>query len=228
MAQSISYHGQPLQKIWEGERGENDLQLMGFAHPDFSIYQTRQKHLSIQDRTKRLKLHQFIAKKADFLFGIHFSHSNDVHKHDETYPENSFAIVPPFETFFPNKMDKIGRTKHFFEQIKVGDIVFATFISKTASVNFLKILCTAEPNVLFTNDLNVKAFLPHNFTIPGVDRKGNPRGYTTTDLLCCEVTEVVPDAEKMVVTMKGAKRLGNAMTPPLGLVHKDALPEAYK
>lgn len=75
---------------------------------------------------------------------------------------------------------------------------------------------------------NFQAYLPTGSTIPGVDRKGNPRGYTTNDLLCCEVAEVVPDAEKMMVTMKGAKRLGNEITPPLGLVHKDALPEAYK
>lgn len=65
---SLGYHGLPLQKIWEGERGENNLSSMGIRKPDFSTYLRRQKYLSFHDRAKRLKLHQFIAKKANQLF----------------------------------------------------------------------------------------------------------------------------------------------------------------
>lgn len=68
ISQSLGFHGQPLQKIWEGERGENDLNRIGILNPDFSTYQIRQKTLTFQDRAKRLKLHQFIAKKAKSLF----------------------------------------------------------------------------------------------------------------------------------------------------------------
>lgn len=68
VARSISYHGLPLQKMWEGERGETDLQQQGLARPDYSMYQMRQKYLTFQDRAKRLKLHQFISKKADEVF----------------------------------------------------------------------------------------------------------------------------------------------------------------
>lgn len=67
---TLGYHGQPLQKIWEGERGENDLARHGVINPDFSTYQARQKSLTFQDRAKRLKLHQFISKKATNLFDI--------------------------------------------------------------------------------------------------------------------------------------------------------------
>lgn len=68
ISKSIGFHGQPLQKIWEGERGENDLLQIGVVNPDFSAYQSRQKYFSFQDRAKRLKLHQFISKNANTLY----------------------------------------------------------------------------------------------------------------------------------------------------------------
>lgn len=68
ISRCIGFHGQPLQKIWEGERGERDLMNLGVVNPDFSAYQARQKYFTFQDRAKRLKLHQFIAKKANMLF----------------------------------------------------------------------------------------------------------------------------------------------------------------
>lgn len=70
IAKSLNYHGQQLQKIWESERGENDLYKIGVPTPDFAEYQARQKYLNFQDRGKRLKLQQFIAKKANFLFDV--------------------------------------------------------------------------------------------------------------------------------------------------------------
>lgn len=68
VAQSINYHGQQLQKTWEGERGEDDLAKIGVGPLDFAVYQSRHKHLTFQERGKRLKLHEFIAKEADALF----------------------------------------------------------------------------------------------------------------------------------------------------------------
>lgn len=68
VAQSINYHGQQLQKSWENERGEDDLAKVGVGALDFAVYQSRHKHLTFQDRAKRLKLHQFIAKEANSLF----------------------------------------------------------------------------------------------------------------------------------------------------------------
>lgn len=68
VAKSIGFHGQPLQKIWEGERGNVDLLKIGVVNPDYSAYQTRQKHFTFQNRAKRLRLHQFIAKNANLFF----------------------------------------------------------------------------------------------------------------------------------------------------------------
>jgi hypothetical protein len=72
ITKTIGYHGLPLQKIWEGERGNGDLQRCGVTNPDFSVYSARQPSLPFQDRAKRLKLHQFIAKKASELFDSNF------------------------------------------------------------------------------------------------------------------------------------------------------------
>lgn len=64
---SIGFHGIPMQKVWEGEHGDQDLARANVAL-DFSVYQARQKGFVFGDRTKRLQLHQFIARKADVLF----------------------------------------------------------------------------------------------------------------------------------------------------------------
>lgn len=68
VARTISYHGLPLQKMWEGERGDADLVQLGLVHPDYNLYKARQKYLTFQDRAKRLRLHQFISKYADALY----------------------------------------------------------------------------------------------------------------------------------------------------------------
>lgn len=68
VTQCLNFHGQQLQKIWESERGENELAKIGVGQLDYAAYQARQKHLMFQDRGKRLILHQFIAKEANALF----------------------------------------------------------------------------------------------------------------------------------------------------------------
>lgn len=97
VGQALNYHGQQLQKVWEGERNENELVMLNLKEPNFEIYQQRQKTLrymcasviydglqlyctfietklstfclySFGDRGKRLKLQQFLAKKADALY----------------------------------------------------------------------------------------------------------------------------------------------------------------
>lgn len=87
VAQSINYHGQQLQKTWEAERGEDDLSKIGVGPLDFAVYQSRHKHLTFQDRGKRLKLHQFIAKEASALF--------DASLLDETPSSSSVSAEAP-------------------------------------------------------------------------------------------------------------------------------------
>ena len=76
ISKTLSYHGLPLQKAWEDERGSADLKRIGLNNVDYTEYFTRQKSLSFSDRTKRLRLHQFICKKASVLFDANLCDSS--------------------------------------------------------------------------------------------------------------------------------------------------------
>lgn len=66
---ALCFHGKPMQKIWDDERGAGNLQVAGVPEDgDYSIYNERQKYFTFQDRAKRLKLHQFLARKATDLY----------------------------------------------------------------------------------------------------------------------------------------------------------------
>ncbi|XP_063529686.1 tetratricopeptide repeat protein 14 homolog isoform X3 [Cydia strobilella] len=232
VTQSINYHGQQLQKTWEAERGEDDLSKIGIGALDFAVYQSRHKHLTFQDRGKRLKLHQFIAKEANALFDTSVQEetpSSSSLGTDATAPEdNLYALMPPFETFL--NVDKSARLRHFFENVKTGELVIGAVINRTASGMMLKVLCTAGPTSRYVADINVKAFLPVGNIIPAMDKKNVSRNYLMNDTVCCEVIEVIPDTDKMVCGMKGVTRGPDdpPPKPPLGLLSTDDFPLVYK
>jgi hypothetical protein len=70
IAQTLGFHGLPLIKTWNEEKGANSLTRLGLqqANIDTSVYHTRIKILNFTDRTKRLRLHRFICDKTDSLF----------------------------------------------------------------------------------------------------------------------------------------------------------------
>ncbi|GJQ66979.1 hypothetical protein Trydic_g7979 [Trypoxylus dichotomus] len=229
VTQSLNFHGQQLQKLWEAERGEQDLIKHNIKELNYELYNKRSKHLSFQDRGKRLKLQQFIVKKAPVVF------SKDATEKSKTSEENvvtedMYAIMPPLETYL--NVDKQARLKYFFENVKIGHLILGTIISKTQSGMMLKVLCTTGigATVYYVADINVKAFCPVANIIPAVDRKGVSRSYMMNDSVCCEVLEVIPDTDKMVCGMKGSTREPNgpAHRPPLGLVSADDFPLVYK
>ncbi|EFA03920.2 tetratricopeptide repeat protein 14 homolog isoform X2 [Tribolium castaneum] len=229
LSQSLNFNGQQMQKLWEAEYGENDLHRRNVKDVNFQVYSERQKHLSFQDRGKRLKLQQFVVKKANMLFATEASDFE--YKPDEgPVSEDTYAIMPPFETFL--NVDKQQRLKYFFKSVKVGDLIIGTIVSKTQSGMMLKVLCTAGPgpNIIYAADINVKAFCPVANIIPAVDKKGITRSYMMNDSVCCEVIEKIPDSDKMVCCMKGTPRKPNdpERRPPLGLISADDFPLAYK
>lgn len=112
VAQTINFHGQQLQKIWEADRGEQDLPKHNVRDLNFDMYNKRSKHLSFQDRGKRLKLQQFVTKRAPVLFSQ--EHSQHVMTPEETLlTEDMYATMPPLETYL--NVDKQSRLKYFFE-----------------------------------------------------------------------------------------------------------------
>ncbi|KOB65341.1 Tetratricopeptide repeat protein 14 [Operophtera brumata] len=139
-----------------------------------------------------------------------------------------FALMPPFETFLT--VDKSARLRHFFDNVKTGELIIGAVINRTASGMMLKVLCTAGPTSRYVADINVKAFLPVTNIIPAVDKKNVSRNYLMNDTVCCEVIEVIPDTDKMVCGMKGVTRGPDdpLPKPPLGLLSTDDFPLIYK
>lgn len=115
ITQSINYHGQQLQKIWEAERGEQDLLKNNVRDLNYDLYNKRNKHLSFQDRGKRLKLQQFITKRAPLLFSNEYTLNTNNTQEDSVVTEDMYAIMPPLETYL--NVDKQSRLKYFFEVV---------------------------------------------------------------------------------------------------------------
>lgn len=68
---------------------------------------------SFQDRSKRLKLHQFIAKNANVLFDEVLNGKNTPPNPPSSPACGDLcAVLPPFDIFVP-EMDKKERSDHF-------------------------------------------------------------------------------------------------------------------
>ncbi|XP_017777148.1 PREDICTED: tetratricopeptide repeat protein 14 isoform X2 [Nicrophorus vespilloides] len=224
---AINYHGQQFEKIWESEHGEQDGSK--FRDVNYEVHNRRNKHLSFQDRGKRLKLQQFMARKADVLYAKENFEKTEIPQ-TAVVSEDMYAIIPSLETYI--NVDKQSRLKYFRDSVKIGHLILGTIVSKTQSGMMLKVLCTSgvgEP-VHYVADINVKAFCPVANVIPAVDRKGVGRNYMMNDTVLCEVLEVIADTDKIMCGMKGTTKQPTdpEIRPPLGLISADDLPLAYK
>ncbi|XP_022193411.2 tetratricopeptide repeat protein 14 homolog isoform X3 [Nilaparvata lugens] len=221
VARAMSFHGQPFQKVWETERGETDLQKLDTDTIDFSVYS--QRHLNFQDRGKRLKLHQFIANKADILFDPALNEREERPAVRVSEP-GLYAILPPYDTFL--NLDKATRIKHFFQCVKPGDVLIGTIASKPLSGLVVKVLCLEGEAFRYVADLNIRAMCPSHSTIAAVDKKNVSRSFLMNDLVCCEVIEVHEESEKLICGMKGVH--ASEHRARLGLFSPEDFPEAYK
>lgn len=70
IAQTLGFHGMPLTKAWNEVNGLNSLTRLGLPPGSINevVYHARLKFLNTTDRTKRLRLHQFICNKSESLF----------------------------------------------------------------------------------------------------------------------------------------------------------------
>lgn len=129
MVRCLNFHGQQLQKVWDAERSE-ELARYNIKDLDYMQYAQRQKHLSFQDRGKRLKLHQFIVKKSNVLFSP--SALDNITKSESQTSEDIYAVMPPFETFL--NCDKQFRLRYFFE------VSFVVLLAKSMVLNFFDLV----------------------------------------------------------------------------------------
>lgn len=131
IAQTLGFHGLPLIKTWNEEKGPNSLVRLGIQQNniDTSVYHQRLKVLNHTDRTKRLRLHRFICDKTEALFKRFREDPTDrrikklvasggnlmMEPPLEVFKETILILgdsVPPFE--FYASIDKDERLKRFF------------------------------------------------------------------------------------------------------------------
>uniref|UniRef100_A0A0A1WNQ3 Tetratricopeptide repeat protein 14 homolog n=4 Tax=Zeugodacus cucurbitae TaxID=28588 RepID=A0A0A1WNQ3_ZEUCU len=220
ISRALCFHGQPMQKIWDDERGAGDIQRCGVpAHPDYSIYQERQKHFTFQDRAKRLKLHQFFARKATDLYDSELT-STVVEPNKIIENEQYIASLPPYELFVNRNKDKQKRCRCILKNINSGDIIYCMATKPTT--NMVKPLCTGEPMVRYLNDLPIKAYL----TKSELDGNGKPRVFNKNDIVRCEVLEISVDAERIYLTLESMNEKNKNIT--LGVITYEELPKYYR
>lgn len=156
IARALCYHGQPLQKLWDDERGIEDLRRLNLTQPNYSVYQERQKFFTFQERAKRLKIHQFLARKACDLYDKQLV-GNVMEDSWLAQMGDCVAPQPPIE-FFMNAKDKRKAWAHRMSALKQGDIICATVqkIMSNANRIVVKPLCTVEPLHFYLADIPIK------------------------------------------------------------------------
>ncbi|EDV93646.1 tetratricopeptide repeat protein 14 homolog isoform X1 [Drosophila grimshawi] len=204
ISRALCYHGQPLQKIWEDERGIEDLRRLNLTQPNYSVYQERQKYFTFQERAKRLKIHQFLARKASDLYDRQLV-GNVMEESWLTQMSNCIAPQPPMEFYLCVK-DKRKAYAFRIGALKQGDIVFATVQKVMSNANriVVKPLCTAEPLHFYLADIPIKAIILQEQWGPlPLDKQGSPRTFAINDFIRCEVCSVSADVERLTLGMLG-------------------------
>lgn len=92
LKRTFGFHGIPLMKVWNEERGPNSLKNLEI-HPDYvdtSVYVAREKIPNNVDRMKRLRIHKFICRRAEKIF----------HEDDIKYLQNSSSTASRSNNLF--------------------------------------------------------------------------------------------------------------------------------
>uniref|UniRef100_A0A182VKH5 TPR_REGION domain-containing protein n=1 Tax=Anopheles merus TaxID=30066 RepID=A0A182VKH5_ANOME len=224
--QALGYHGRPLQKIWETERRQNELLALGIdANLDYSIYMARQKHFTLQDRAKRLKLQQFMARKANVLYAADKQHS--AREPEIDYRQSNHFAIPPMDTFLDTEAD--GSTAHLLETVLPGDVVYGsvTMFKNFGGIAFRPLLIVGNVTSFVRNKLIKGNVASDQLLTPDKD-PGAPKNYFVNDMICCEVIDVAPDARRLICSMKRTSKSRAPESVVYGLLSKEDIPEVYK
>ncbi|XP_075145415.1 tetratricopeptide repeat protein 14 homolog isoform X2 [Haematobia irritans] len=228
---ALCFHGKPMQKIWDDERGAGDLRAVGVPEDgNYSIYMERQKHFTFQDRAKRLKLHQFLARKAVDLYD---KDSNKIparpSKLERNIDDKNASIVvemPPYEIYLTKHEDKVKR--HILESLKTGDIVYAQVIRGKSNLMPLPVkpLCTDENDFKLLRDYKLKTYIPtHLCGPPLTEKNGLPVQLVANDFVRCELVDMSIDAERMTLSLESL--FDTHKNKKLGKITEEELPHLY-
>uniref|UniRef100_A0A182NBJ4 TPR_REGION domain-containing protein n=1 Tax=Anopheles dirus TaxID=7168 RepID=A0A182NBJ4_9DIPT len=222
--QTLGYHGKPLQKIWESEGQPNELLRLGLDNNvDFAIYTARQRYFSFQDRTKRLKLHQFMARKAGALF--QFARSAKAPEMDYKY--RSHFAVPPLEAFLDT--EECGSTAHLLQTVQTGDVVYGIVVMHKlfSGVLFRPVLIVGNVTSYVRNK-SVKGMIANELLVTIETQPNTPRNFFANEMICCEVIDIAPDSRRLVCSMKRTPKSRSPESIVYGVLRKDDFPEVYK
>ncbi|EAA43471.4 AGAP009659-PA, partial [Anopheles gambiae str. PEST] len=226
--QALVYHGRPLQKIWETERRQNELLALGIdANLDYSVYMARQKHFTLQDRAKRLKLQQFMARKANVLYGADTQHSAREPEIDYRQSINHLVRHLPSA---PSALSRSNLTAASSPQtVLPGDVVYGTvtMFKNFGGIAFRPLLIVGNVTSFVRNKLIKGTVASDQVLTPDKD-PGAPKNYFVNDMICCEVIDVAPDARRLICSMKRTSKSRAPDTVVYGLLSKEDIPEVYK
>ncbi|XP_034665937.1 tetratricopeptide repeat protein 14 homolog isoform X1 [Drosophila subobscura] len=226
IGKAISYHGQPLQKIWDDERGGEELRQLGLTQMNFSVYLERQKYFTFQERAKRLKVHQFLTRKAVELYDRGLV-ANVMEDSVVAIGAECLVQQPPYE-FFTQLKDKRKAWTYRLDALKQGSIIYASVMSLPRFNRLMvKPLCSDEPLHLYLADIPIKAtIMQTNWGPLPLDKQGNPRQFGLNDILRCEVCQISSDAERLALNMIGIYQKSPDLK--LGLCDIKDLPKYYR
>ncbi|XP_059218057.1 tetratricopeptide repeat protein 14 homolog isoform X1 [Stomoxys calcitrans] len=228
---ALCFHGKPMQKIWDDERGVGDLQVAGVPEDgNYSIYMERQKFFTFQDRAKRLKLHQFLARKASDLYDKELSAMPakplNLDQFSEDKNASIVAEIPPYETFLTKHQEKVVR--RILESIKPGDIIYACVLRGKSNclTPLVRPLCTDGKNCKLLQNFKIKATIPEHLVGPPIVEKNGVTTYiVANDFVRCEVVDLSIDADRMTLSLE-AKAEKNK-NRKLGKITPEELPALY-
>ena len=135
LVRSINYHGQQLTGFLQERPVFRNIDLGSL---DYHLYHQRSRELRIEDRGRRMLLNRFIAQNVDGLFDVGRSRNRSSSASTmvsatagEAEGSDVTSVVPPIETFM--RVGREDRTRHFFDTITEGDVLFAKVSSTLRS-----------------------------------------------------------------------------------------------
>uniref|UniRef100_A0A182QV35 Uncharacterized protein n=1 Tax=Anopheles farauti TaxID=69004 RepID=A0A182QV35_9DIPT len=225
--QTLGYHGKPLQKIWESERQPSELMRLGLDNNvNFAVYMARQRSFSFQDRTKRLKLHQFMVRRASTLFQLDQSAQSVPTLELDIKQRNQFAI-PPLETFVDT--DEFGGSGRLPEGVQPGDVVYGIVIMHKLFSGILFRPTLIIGNVTsYIRSKSIKGWIANEHLVTLDIHPNTPRSFFVNEIICCEVVDITPDGRRLTCTMKRNAKSRSPESIVYGPLKMDAFPEVYK
>jgi len=167
VVRALNFHGQQLTSLLKDQPLFRHLDLKAV---DYHLYHKRSRELRLEDRGRRLILHNFISQNAESLF-----RKQDVSsKAAPSQASVSDDILPPIETFVAKHLSKDDRLRHFLELAQEGDVLLCSSVSKNQAGLLLSVLCfdpeSSKTRAVF--DLGLKCFCPAAEIVPAEDGRG--------------------------------------------------------